>query len=146
MSIGSFFTGYWQQMLGGGAALALPEVWSGEAALPGNGGRAEWAVAWLDGADGFVHSYCNTVPTPGGGTHEQGFRAALLKGLRTWGEGRGNKKAAAAITGEDLACQMAAKLSAFVRDPQFQGQTKDKLTSPEAGRLVETAMRDQFDH
>ena len=129
-----------------GAALALPEVWSGEAALPGGGGRAEWAVAWLDGADGFLHSYCNTVPTAGGGTHEQGFRAALLKGLRAWGEGRGNKKAAAAITGDDLACQMAAKLSAFVREPQFQGQTKDKLTSPEAGRLVETAMRDQFDH
>ncbi len=130
----------------GAATLAVPEVWSGEADLPGGGGRAEWAIAWLEGADGFLHSYCNTVPTAQGGTHEQGFRAALLKGLRAWGEQRGNRKAAATITADDLGCQMAAKLSAFVRDPQFQGQTKERLTSPEAGRLVETALRDRFDH
>ncbi len=131
-------------------ALAIPEIWGGEADLPadGNGrvgGRVEWAVAWLEAADGLLDSYCNTVPTAQGGTHEAGFRAALLKGLRSWGEQRGNKRTAQ-ITAEDLLGQMAAKLSAFVREPQFQGQTKEKLTSPEAARLVELALRDRFDH
>ncbi len=134
----------------GQAALALPEIWAGEAELAATagglvGGRAEWAVAWLDEGEGFLDSYCNTVPTAQGGTHEQGFRAALLKGLRSWGEQRGVKKTAQ-ITPEDMMGQMAAKLSAFVRDPQFQGQTKERLTSPEAARLVELAMRDRFDH
>ena len=105
----------------------------------------EWAVTWLDGADGFLHSYCNTVPTPQGGTHEQGFRSALMKGLRAWGDQRGNKKIGQ-VTTEDLLTSCAAKLSAFVRDPHFQGQTKEKLTSPEAARQVETALRDRFDH
>ena len=85
------------------------------------------------------------MPTALGGTHEAGFRAALLKGLRAWGEQRNNRRTAA-ITAEDLTGGMAAKLSAFIRDPQFQGQTKEKLTSPEAARLVETALRDRFDH
>ena len=129
----------------GPAPTALPEIWAGEAELSGNGGRAEWAVTWLDEGEGFLDSYCNTVPTVQGGTHEQGFRAALLKGLRSWGEQRGNRKAAI-VTPEDMLGQMAAKLSAFVREPQFQGQTKEKLTSPEAARLVEGAMRDRFDH
>ena len=134
----------------GETALAVPDIWAGEADLPANaagltGGRVEWAVAWLDNADGFLNSYCNTVPTAQGGTHEAGFRAALLKGLRSWGEQRGNRRVAQ-ITPEDLLGQMAAKLSAFVREPQFQGQTKEKLTSPEAARLVETGLRDRFDH
>ncbi len=124
-------------------------LWAGEADFPAaNGtraGRAEWAVAWLEGGEGFVHSYCNTVPTSQGGTHEAGFRSALLKGLRAWGEHRGNRRAAQ-VTAEDLLAGMAAKLSVFVRDPQFQGQTKEKLTSPEAARLVEAALRDRFDH
>ena len=129
---------------------AVPELWAGEADLPAaadgrTGGRVEWAVAWLESADGFLHSYCNTVPTAQGGTHEAGCRAALLKGLRAWGEQRGNRRIAQ-VTAEDLLGQMAGKLSAFVRDPQFQGQTKEKLTSPEAARLVETALRDRFDH
>jgi topoisomerase IV subunit B len=131
----------------GEAATALP-IWSGEASLGGaaqEAGRAEWAVTWLENGDGFLDSYCNTVPTPQGGTHEQGFRAALLKGLRSWGEQRGNRKTAV-VTPEDVMGAMAAKLSAFVREPQFQGQTKEKLTSPEAARLVEGAMRDRFDH
>ena len=134
----------------GDAPTALKTIWSGEADLAASqagltGGRAEWAIAWLEEGEGFVHSYCNTVPTPLGGTHEQGFRAALLKGLRGWGEQRGNRKTAQ-VTAEDLMGPMAAKLSAFVREPQFQGQTKEKLTSPEAARLVEQAMRDRFDH
>jgi len=132
------------------ATMVLPEIWAGDAELAVNqaglaGGRAEWALTWLEGGEGFLDSYCNTVPTPQGGTHEQGFRAALLKGLRGWGEQRGNRKTAQ-ITAEDMLSHMAAKLSAFVREPQFQGQTKEKLTSPEAARLVEQAMRDRFDH
>ena len=129
----------------GDAALAVPETWAGEAVFPGGAGRAEWAVTWLEHADGTVQSYCNTVPTPLGGTHEAGFRAALLKGVRTWGENRSNKRAAT-VTADDITGQMAAKLSVFVREPQFQGQTKEKLTSPEATKLVEAALRDQFDH
>ena len=134
----------------GAGATVLPEIWSGEAALAANGagltgGRAEWALTWLEAGEGFLDSYCNTVPTALGGTHEQGFRAAMLKGLRSWGEQRGNRKIGV-LTVEDVLGPMAAKLSAFVREPQFQGQTKEKLTSPEAARLVEGAMRDRFDH
>ncbi len=132
-----------------GAAQVVP-AWSGDADLPtsANGertGRLEWAVAWLENGEGFVTSYCNTVPTTQGGTHEAGFRAALLKGVRAWGEQRGNRRAAQ-VTAEDLLVPLAAKLSVFIREPQFQGQTKEKLTSPEATRLVETALRDRFDH
>ena len=108
-------------------------------------GRVEWAVVWLEDGDGQIASYCNTVPTSQGGTHEAGFRNALLKGLRAWGEQRGNRRAAP-IVAEDIQGGMVAKLSAFIREPQFQGQTKEKLTSPEATRLVETALRDRFDH
>jgi topoisomerase-4 subunit B len=124
----------------------LPQIWAGEAALPGEAtGKLEWAVAWLEDGEGFLHSYCNTVPTTQGGTHEAGFRAALLKGLRAWGEQRGNKRAAQ-VTAEDVLTPSAAKMSLFLRDPQFQGQTKEKLTNSEATRLVEGALRDRFDH
>jgi topoisomerase-4 subunit B len=129
----------------GQAALVLPQPWAGEAALPGAEGKVEWAVAWLEEGDGFLHSYCNTVPTTLGGTHETGFRAALVKGLRAWGEHRGNRRAGQ-VTADDLLGPMAAKLSLFLRDPQFQGQTKEKLTSPDAARLTEIALRDRFDH
>jgi topoisomerase-4 subunit B len=134
----------------GDAARAIPVFWADEAALPDaadgrSAGRVEWACAWLENGDGFVHSYCNTVPTAQGGTHETGFRNALLKSLRNWGEQRNNKRANAIIA-EDVLAPLAAKLSLFLRDPQFQGQTKEKLTSPEATRLVETALRDRFDH
>jgi topoisomerase-4 subunit B len=129
-----------------GGARVLPQIWSGEANLPGEAtGRVEWAAVWLEGNDGFLHSYCNTVPTTQGGTHETGCRNALLRGLRAWGEQRGNKRAAQ-ITADDVLEPMAAKLSVFIREPQFQGQTKEKLTSNEATRLVETALRDRFDH
>ncbi|MDR3539114.1 MAG: DNA topoisomerase IV subunit B [Acetobacteraceae bacterium] len=124
----------------------LPQLWAGEADLPGEAtGRVEWAAVWLEEGEGFLHSYCNTVPTTQGGTHEAGFRAALVKGLRAWGENRANRRAAQ-ITAEDLLLPMAAKLSLFIREPQFQGQTKEKLTSQEAARLTETALRDRFDH
>ncbi len=130
----------------GDSPKVLSQIWAGEAALPGEAsGRVEWAVAWQEEGDGFLHSYCNTVPTSQGGTHETGFRAALVKGLRAWGEHRGNKKAAQ-ITADDVLDPVAAKLSLFIREPQFQGQTKEKLTSAEAARLTETALRDRFDH
>ncbi len=134
----------------GETARALPQLWAGDADLPASAegrstGRVEWAIAWLESEDGFLHSYCNTIPTAQGGTHEAGLRGALTKGLRAWGEHRGNRRAAQ-VTADDLLGPMAAKLSVFLREPQFQGQTKEKLTSPEAARLVETALRDRFDH
>jgi topoisomerase-4 subunit B len=130
----------------GDAARVLPQIWAGEADLPDETmGRVEWAMAWREDGEGFVHSYCNTVPTAQGGTHETGLRSALLKGLRAWGEQRGNRRAAQ-VTAEDVLDPATVKLSLFLRDPQFQGQTKEKLTSPEAARLTETALRDRFDH
>ncbi|MGH7189334.1 MAG: DNA topoisomerase IV subunit B [Acetobacteraceae bacterium] len=128
-----------------GMARALPVLWAGEAPLPADAGRIEWAVGWLADEDGFLHSYCNTVPTPQGGTHEQGFRSALFRGLRAWGEQRGNRRAQH-LQAEDVTGLIAAKLSVFLHAPQFVGQTKEKLASPEAQRLVETAFRDRFEH
>jgi topoisomerase-4 subunit B len=134
----------------GDATRVVPEIWAGDAALPDlpdgkSAGRVEWACVWLETGDGFLNSYTNTVPTAQGGTHEAGFRTALLKSMRAWGEQRNNKRATQ-VTAEDILPPLAAKLSLFLRDPQFQGQTKEKLTSPEAARLVETALRDRFDH
>ena len=108
-------------------------------------GRVEWAVAWPLWSDGSTSWYCNTVPTPDGGTHEQGLRAALTKGLRAFGELTGQKKAKD-LTADDVMTGAEIMLSVFIRDPQFQSQTKDRLTSPEAARLVENAVRDHFDH
>lgn len=108
-------------------------------------GRVEWAVAWPLFSDGSTSWYCNTVPTPDGGTHEQGLRAALTKGLRAFAELVGVKKAKD-ITADDVMTGAEVMLSVFIRDPQFQSQTKDRLTSPEAARLVENAVRDHFDH
>jgi topoisomerase-4 subunit B len=99
----------------------------------------------VEAGDSALDTYCNTVPTPLGGTHEAGFRAALLKGLRAWAETRGNKRGAQLI-GEDVTGALRAKFSLFIREPQFQGQTKEKLTNPEAGRLTEVSLRDRFDH
>jgi topoisomerase IV subunit B len=129
----------------GEQAVVLPQAWAGEADLPTGAGRVEWAASWLEEGEGFIHSYCNTIPTTQGGTHEAGFRGALLKGLRAWGEQRGNRRVAQVVP-DDLLDPIAAKLSVFLREPQFQGQTKEKLTSVEAARLVETALRDRFDH
>ncbi|MGV4876418.1 DNA topoisomerase IV subunit B [Acetobacter indonesiensis] len=135
--------------LGPKAPLLTP-LWAGDAALPPaadgtDNGRVEWAVAFLESGTAALASYCNTIPTPQGGTHETGFRNALVKGLRAWGDQRSAKKASS-ITAEDVLGSIAAKLSVFIRDPQFQGQTKEKLTSNEASKLVETALRDRFDH
>jgi topoisomerase IV subunit B len=107
-------------------------------------GSVEWAIAWIND-DGFLSSYCNTVPTADGGTHEAGLRAALTKSLRAYGELTGNKRVTQ-VTADDVLGTAAAMLSVFIREPEFQGQTKDRLSSPEAARIVENAVRDAFDH
>ncbi len=108
-------------------------------------GAVEWAVSWTPSIDAFVRSYCNTIPTPQGGTHEQGLRNALTKALRDHGERTNNRKTAL-ITAEDVMEGACAVLSVFIREPEFQGQTKDKLSSPDAQKLVENVVRDHFDH
>ena len=128
-----------------GSPTVVPAPWAGDATFPGGAGRAEWAATWLEGGEGFVNTYANTIPTPQGGTHEAGFRNALVKGLRAYGDLRKEKRAAT-VTADDVFGGLAGMLSVFVREPQFQGQTKDRLTSPEAARLVENGLRDHFDH
>jgi topoisomerase-4 subunit B len=121
------------------------QPFTGRQDFPDEQGRVEWAIAWPLYSDGSTSWYCNTVPTPDGGTHEQGLRGALTKGLRAFGELTGTKKAKD-ITADDVMTGAEVMLSVFIRDPQFQSQTKDRLTSPEAVRLVENAVRDHFDH
>ena len=109
--------------------------------------RIEWAIAWPeDNDDGFLNSYCNTIPTPQGGTHEAGLKAALLKGIRTYSDLSGMTKRVSQITTEDITIGCCIALSTFIRDPQFQGQTKEKLVSAQASKLVEQAIKDHFDH
>ena len=108
-------------------------------------GKVEWAINWTPARDGFIQSYCNTVPTPEGGTHEAGFWAAILKGMRAYGALSNNKKAAQ-ITRDDLITGGCALVSCFISEPEFVGQTKDRLATTEAQRLVENAVRDHFDN
>src|SRR3984957_15155336 len=128
-----------------GQDMVVDQPFTGKVEKSGKHGSVEWAVAWLAAEDGFVHSYCNTIPTPDGGTHEQGMRIALLRALRDHAERIGNKRGAV-ITADDIAVSCAAMLSVFIREPEFQGQTKDKLATSEAARIVEGAIRDSFDH
>ena len=120
------------------------EIFAGKSDKQGGHGGMEWAVTWF-GGDGFVNSYCNTIPTAEGGTHETGFRNVLTRGLRAYAELTGNKRAAI-VTSEDVMISAAGMLSVFIREPEFVGQTKDRLATVEAQRLVETAIRDPFDH
>ncbi|MGI9438768.1 MAG: DNA topoisomerase IV subunit B [Parvibaculales bacterium] len=133
----------------GGRAVVTPQPFAGKVQKEGGHGSVEWAVTWvaagIGNADGMNASYCNTVPTPEGGTHEQGMRSALTKGLKAYGDRINNKKANI-ITGEDVMGTAAALVSVFVREPEFQGQTKDKLATPEAAKIVETTLRDHFEH
>jgi len=122
-----------------------PEPFAGEAIFPGDEGRLEWAISWPADEDGFVSSYCNTVPTGDGGSHEQGLRSGLLRSVKTYAEMIGNKKAAQ-VTAEDILGGGMALISLFIHNPQFQGQTKDRLSSPIAAKLVETTIKDHFDH
>ncbi|WP_455466717.1 DNA topoisomerase IV subunit B [Bartonella sp. B39] len=120
------------------------EIFSGKTKKYNGHGSVEWAVAW-HGGDAYVQSYCNTIPTEEGGTHEIGLRQALLRGLKSYAELIGNKRAAI-ITSDDVMISTAAMLSVFIKNPEFVGQTKDRLASIEAQRIVENAIRDPFDH
>lgn len=126
-----------------------PEPFTGRVERQGSAGAVEWAVAWTGAgfgeADGFIRSYCNTVPTPEGGTHEAGLRAVLTRGLKAYAELTGERRGAQ-ITAEDVIANAGALISVFIRDPEFQGQTKERLSSADAQRLVEGALRDPFDH
>jgi len=130
-----------------GKDLVAEPIFAGKITRDGSHGSLEWAVAWLaTGEDGFSSSYCNTIPTPEGGTHESGLRVALLRGLRDHAERIGQSKRMAQVSADDVMATCAAMLSVFIREPEFQGQTKDKLATLEAARIVENAMRDAFDH
>ncbi|MBZ9760365.1 DNA topoisomerase IV subunit B [Mesorhizobium sp. CA8] len=120
------------------------EVFAGKSDKQGGHGSLEWAVTWF-GGDGFLNSYCNTIPTPEGGTHEAGFRNVLTRGLRAYADLIGNKRASI-VTTDDVMISAAGMLSVFIREPEFVGQTKDRLATIEAMRIVENAIRDPFDH
>jgi topoisomerase IV subunit B len=128
------------------ATLVHPDIFTGSAGKTGSHGGAQWAVAWTADADGFLNSYCNTIPTPDGGTHESGLRTALTRGLKDHAERVGQGKRAASITSDDVMTGAGAMLSVFIREPEFQGQTKDRLATAEAQRIVEQAIKDPFDH
>jgi len=129
-----------------GKELVTDQPFVGKVTREGGHGSLEWAVSWLVDDDGFVHSYCNTVPTPDGGAHEAGFRLALLKALKDHADRVGQTKRARDVTGDDLMGQSAAMISIFIREPEFQGQNKSRLMSVEASRIVESTVRDAFDH
>ncbi len=128
-----------------GKPLVVEELFTGK--LPKTGhGACEWALAWYAHDDGTIASYCNTIPTPEGGTHEAGLRAALLRGIKDHAERIGQSKRASALSAEDIMTGAAVMLSVFIREPEFVGQTKDKLATGEATRIVDAAIRDAFDH
>ncbi|ASK87941.1 DNA topoisomerase IV subunit B [Sphingorhabdus sp. SMR4y] len=128
-----------------GRECVTTDFFAGNQEFPDSQGRVEWAITWPIWTDGSYSWYCNTIPTPNGGTHETGLRNALVKGLRNFGELVQIKKASQ-LTADDIISGGEMMLSVFIRDPQFQSQTKDRLTSPEASKLVENAVRDHFDH
>ena len=128
-----------------GNTRVVDDIFAGRVEKEGSHGTVEWAIAWFGGEDAFISSYCNTIPTADGGTHETGFRYALLRSLKDYAELAGNKRAGV-ITADDVMVQSGAMLSVFIREPEFQGQTKDRLATIEAARIVETTVRDHFDH
>jgi len=129
-----------------GQTLVHPDIFTGRSGKPGAKGSVEWAVAWSADADGFISSYCNTIPTPDGGTHESGLRSALLRGLKDHAERVGQSKNASSVTSDDVMVGTSAMVSVFIREPEFQGQTKDRLATAEAQKIVDSAVKDQFDH
>ena len=128
------------------ATLVHPDVFTGTVGKVGGHGAVQWAVAWTADTDGFLNSYCNTIPTPDGGTHESGLRTALLRGLKDHAARAGQEKRAAPVTSEDVMTGAGCMLSVFVREPEFQGQTKDRLATAGAQKIVENAIKDPFDH
>jgi topoisomerase-4 subunit B len=129
-----------------GQTLVHSDIFAGKSEKPGGHGTVEWAIGFVADADGFLNSYCNTIPTADGGTHESGLRSALTKGLKDHAERVGQGKRAGAITSDDVMAGAANMLSVFIREPEFQGQTKDRLATAEATRIVEQAIKDPFDH
>ena len=130
-----------------GRKTLTPEPFVERAKFPDDEGHLEWAITWPVDEDGFLNSYCNTIATADGGTHEQGLRAGMLKSLKACAELLGNnKKKISALTADDVFGGACAILSVFIRNPQFQGQTKEKLASPTAAKLVESTIKDHFDH
>jgi len=129
-----------------GQTLVHPDIFTGKSGRTGAPGSVEWAVAWTADGDGFVSSYCNTIPTPDGGTHESGLRTALLRGLKDHAERTSQGKRAAPVSSDDVMTGAGAMVSVFIREPEFQGQTKDRLATAEAQKVVESAVKDQFDH
>ena len=129
-----------------GRKTLTPDFFAGQGKFPDEAGNVEWAISWPQDENGFLSSYCNTVPTPQGGSHEQGLRTGLLRGLKAYGELVGNRKKVAQVTADDIVGGACAMLSVFIGNPQFQGQTKERLATPEAARLVEASMKDHFDH
>jgi topoisomerase-4 subunit B len=129
-----------------GQTLVHPDIFTGKSGKTGAPGSVEWAVAWTQDSDGFLSSYCNTIPTPDGGTHESGIRSALLRGLKDHAERTSQGKRAGPVTSDDVMTGCGAMLSVFIREPEFQGQTKDRLATAEAQKIVDAAVKDQFDH
>ena len=129
-----------------GQTLVHPDIFTGKSGKAGAPGSVEWAVAWTQDSDGFLSSYCNTIPTPDGGTHESGIRSALLRGLKDHAERANQSKRAGPVTSDDVMTGCGAMLSVFIREPEFQGQTKDRLATAEAQKIVDAAIKDQFDH
>ncbi len=128
-----------------GSTTVIDDIYAGRSGEAGKHGSLEWAIVWFANKDGFSQTYCNTVPTPEGGSHENGLRSALSRSLKAYGERVGNKKASL-LTPDDILSMAGVMLSVFIREPEFVGQTKDKLSTVEAGRIVDTALRDSLDH
>jgi topoisomerase-4 subunit B len=129
-----------------GQTLVHPDIFAGKSEKPGGHGTVEWAVGFVADADGFLSSYCNTIPTADGGTHESGLRSALTKAIKDHAERMNQGKRAGSVTSDDVMLGAACMLSVFIREPEFQGQTKDRLATAEAARIVEQAIKDPFDH
>jgi topoisomerase-4 subunit B len=129
-----------------GKDLVTDQIFQGKIDKTGGHGSLEWALIWLAGDDGFIHSYCNTIPTPDGGTHETGLKNAISKALKDHAERIGQAKRAAAVTSDDIMANCAGMISVFLREPEFQGQNKSRLMTSEATKIVETSVRDAFDH
>jgi len=129
-----------------GKEQVVEQAFTGKVEKPGGHGSLEWAVSWLTQDDGFVHSYCNTIPTADGGTHESGLRTALLRGLKDHAERINQTKRFSNVTSDDVMATCAALISVFIREPEFQGQNKGRLMTVEASKIVENTVRDAFDH
>ena len=137
-------TDYLDETIGSRTTIT-PNAFAGRVTSDDGIGKIEWAIHWAQDEDGFINSYCNTIPTPQGGSHEVALRSATNRGLKAYAELAGNKRARQ-ITADDVLGGASVMLSIFINDPQFQGQTKERLNSTEAGRLIESTVKDHFEH